>query len=250
MGESYLNHETTAGAFVQFLNVLPSSPDLLEWTRQLRDALCDLLPDIDNVSIAVNGHFIDDVKPLAGSGIWLMQTDAPMPQQHVFVDGVSTAKRLTDWIERGGIAIEGFHPPVIIEYSEHGVPLGSLILWRAATSAQISGATLDLLRSLDGLFVHLFVDHLLLHRAANPGTPELFGAMQTLAEECHLTRQEQRVLNLRLFGLAYKEIADELGISVTTVSQHLAAAHRKAGVHSQTELFAKYFAPHLGLKRL
>lgn len=252
MGASCLLDESaaTTDAFIRFLNMLPDSPDLLEWTSQLRDALCELLSDVDDVWVAVNGHFIGEAKPLAETGIWVMQTDRPGPLQRVFVDGISRSKRLSDWIERSGVPIEGFHPPVIIEYSEEGIPLGAVILWRAVSSMPISGASLELLRSIDRLFVHLFVEHLLLHRVAHPGAPELFEAMQRLAEECGLTKQEQRVLNLRLFGLAYKEIADELGISVTTVSQHLSAAHRKAGVHSQMELFAKYFAPSLGLKRL
>jgi DNA-binding CsgD family transcriptional regulator len=235
------------GALLDFLNALPSSSDLLEWTGQMRDALRTLVPDVDDIGIAINGHFIDESTPLAGSGIWLIETSTPILEKRVFVDGTSHARRISDWMRNSGIALERFHPPLILEYNEAPVQLGAMVLLRERDKPPISAGSLEILGALESFFAHLFVEYLVRFRAAHPGAPALYNAMSTLAEECGLTQQERRVLNLRLFGLSYKDIADRLSISITTVSQHLAAAHRKAGVHSQTELFAKYFAPHLGL---
>jgi DNA-binding NarL/FixJ family response regulator len=38
-----------------------------------------------------------------------------------------------------------------------------------------------------------------------------------------------------------------LGIAASTVKNHLTNVHSKAGVHTQSELFARYFAPKFGL---
>lgn len=54
-----------------------------------------------------------------------------------------------------------------------------------------------------------------------------------------LTRQEQRVLALLLQGHHKKTAADEMGVSINTVSFHLKNAYCKLGVHSKTEAVVK-----------
>lgn len=54
-----------------------------------------------------------------------------------------------------------------------------------------------------------------------------------------LTDREDQVRGLLLMGLADKQIATRLGISVKTVEKHVSAILRKRGVHSRTELLAQ-----------
>jgi DNA-binding NarL/FixJ family response regulator len=55
----------------------------------------------------------------------------------------------------------------------------------------------------------------------------------------NLTTRETSVVNELLKGLTYKEIAIALGISATTVNDHLKNVYFKMGVHTKSELIAK-----------
>ncbi len=55
-----------------------------------------------------------------------------------------------------------------------------------------------------------------------------------------LTSREQAVLDYLAQGLAYKQIADELGISINTIRTHLRHIYEKLHVQSRTEAVAKY----------
>jgi DNA-binding CsgD family transcriptional regulator len=55
---------------------------------------------------------------------------------------------------------------------------------------------------------------------------------------CGLTQKEQQVLTLAADGLAAKQIAHRMMLSVLTVNGYLGAAYRKAGVRSRDELLA------------
>jgi len=56
-----------------------------------------------------------------------------------------------------------------------------------------------------------------------------------------LSPREQAVLEGLSQGLAYKQIADQMGISVTTVRTYLRRIYEKLHVQSRSEAVAKYF---------
>ena len=55
-----------------------------------------------------------------------------------------------------------------------------------------------------------------------------------------LTKREQEILALLAKGYLYKEIADQLGISLSTVRAHLHTVYEKLHVQSRTEAVVKY----------
>jgi DNA-binding NarL/FixJ family response regulator len=59
------------------------------------------------------------------------------------------------------------------------------------------------------------------------------------AELEQLTPREQEILRLLAKGHLYKEIADHLGISMSTVRSHITAVYEKLHVHSRTEAAMK-----------
>lgn len=59
------------------------------------------------------------------------------------------------------------------------------------------------------------------------------------AELEQLTAREQEILRLLAKGYMYKEIADHLGISMSTVRSHITAVYEKLHVHSRTEAAMK-----------
>jgi DNA-binding NarL/FixJ family response regulator len=68
-------------------------------------------------------------------------------------------------------------------------------------------------------------------------------AKSTSQAETHLSPREETILNLLAKGLAYKQIADELGISVETIRSYLRRICEKLHVQSRTEAVAKYLRP-------
>jgi DNA-binding NarL/FixJ family response regulator len=56
-----------------------------------------------------------------------------------------------------------------------------------------------------------------------------------------LTTREEAVLDSLARGLAYKQIGDELGISINTIRTHLRHIYEKLHVQSRTEAVAKYY---------
>ena len=55
-----------------------------------------------------------------------------------------------------------------------------------------------------------------------------------------LTRREYEILGLLAKGYLYKEIADQLAVSLSTVRSHLHFVYEKLHVQSRTEAVVKY----------
>lgn len=54
-----------------------------------------------------------------------------------------------------------------------------------------------------------------------------------------LSPREQQVLDLLSRGRAYKQVAEELGVSVDTVRTYVRTLYRKLGAHSVTEALSQ-----------
>ncbi len=63
-----------------------------------------------------------------------------------------------------------------------------------------------------------------------------------------LSKRETEILELLTRGLANKEIADQLGLSIETVRVHLKRIYDKLHVHSRTEAAMKYRAANSGVQ--
>ena len=59
-------------------------------------------------------------------------------------------------------------------------------------------------------------------------------------KETHLSPREEAVLDCLAKGLTYKQIADQLGISIDTIRTYLRRTYEKLHVQSRTEAVAKY----------
>lgn len=63
---------------------------------------------------------------------------------------------------------------------------------------------------------------------------------RTNAEANQLTKREHEILALLAKGFLYKEIADQLGISLSTVRAHLHTVYEKLHVQSRTQAVVKF----------
>jgi len=62
----------------------------------------------------------------------------------------------------------------------------------------------------------------------------------TREKATHLSPREEMVLNCLAKGLTYKQIADQLGISIDTIRTYLRRIYEKLHVQSRTEAVARY----------
>ncbi|MFO1478105.1 MAG: response regulator transcription factor [Verrucomicrobiota bacterium] len=65
-------------------------------------------------------------------------------------------------------------------------------------------------------------------------------AKPAATKETHLSPREEMVLNCLAKGLTYKQIADQLEISIDTIRTYLRRIYEKLHVQSRTEAVAKY----------
>lgn len=88
-----------------------------------------------------------------------------------------------------------------------------------------------------------------LYNGGSPMSANIARKLVTLFREEHteseppigLSKRESQILNLLSKGLLYKEIADQLGISVSTVRQHIHKIYEKLHVQNRTEAINKAF---------
>lgn len=121
----------------------------------------------------------------------------------------------------------------------------------AATKARWSRASTNVttrVRDGDGRWVRLHVTPV--HGEAGAVAVVIETArpddiVRILLESYGLTDRETDIVLLLARGLAPKEIATELAISVHTVRDHVKAIYEKAGVNSRAELVANLFSNHV-----
>jgi len=65
---------------------------------------------------------------------------------------------------------------------------------------------------------------------------------QSADKQVHLSPREEMVLSCLAKGLTYKEIADQLDISIDTIRTYLRRIYEKLHVQSRTEAVAKYLS--------
>ena len=87
-----------------------------------------------------------------------------------------------------------------------------------------------------------------IHKGGSPMSPEIARKVvlffhkrrHTAGELEQLTKRETEILSQLAKGSLYKEIADQMNISLDTVRTHLQHVYNKLQVHSRTEAVVKY----------
>jgi len=243
--------------FLTFMNGFAVSGDPREGMTACRNGLMALLGDVDRISISVN--YSCDLRDPAGYNPQVTIAQHITPMGAGVVDGdrggaklqtsVGTpVERLVQDLQTQGFPLDDYYPPDGFAFYVSGSAyLGTLILWRLKVHPPISSASLSLMSRLEPFLIFVLSDMVARRQHADPDVMKFSNALQQLAGEVSLSRGEQRVVLLQLFGHSYKAIADILGVTMDAVKHHLKVIHRKTGTRSFTELFAKYFMPRLDL---
>lgn len=237
---------------VRFLNALPTTGDGREWILIFRDALRDILGDIDRISININ--FECDLHNPEERGVTTIVTQYvsesersdESPVDVISARGLETHyQSVLEGMRRQGFPFDEYQKPVTFEYYYQGQYLGTIIFWREIRKAPISQATIETIAELRPFIIFALSDLVARHRFDNPVDRVFNSALSEMITDAGLTSQEQRIVVLQLLGHSYKEMADMINVSLDTIKKHFKQIHRKTGTRGQAELFAKYFTSRL-----
>ncbi len=239
---------------LRFLNSLPVTGDPVQWISTFREELRLLLGDVDRVGINININ-CDLQNPEGYRPAMRIATRSSTggreKEKELMV--AATAKdggQLEQYMEEmraQNFPFERYHPPSTFAYYFAGQAyLGIIFLWRKIKNEPISQRTIDSMNAMEPFIVFLLSDLVTRRYYADPNMG-MFDALGSMITDSALSKQEQRVVILQLFGHSYKEMADMLGVTVDGIKHHLKTIHRKTGTRSYTEMFAKYFLPRLNL---
>lgn len=235
-----------------FLNALSTTGDVVEWINAFREALRQILGDVDRVSVQVD-VYCDLMNPR-------QQTPAVVISQHSSnkqtvvtssAEGIDRAEHLLEQYQQLGYPLEQYHPPHSFNYYYGGnAYLGTILLFRDKTKLPISPRTLETMAALEPFLVFLLSDLVTRHFYAKPVDRIFPDVVAGLRTDAGLSAQDLRILSLMLLGYSYKQVADRMDLSLDTIRKHTKRIYRKTRTGSLPELFAKYFTPRIGIEGL
>lgn len=239
---------------VRFLNSLPLLGGYRERNTLFRNALMELLPDVDHIVVNVDKAFNfetpdeyhTDIRMIQGSTAtsWgksnssLMVTSRDVSDEDAFV--------LLESMRSQGVPLDRYYPPEYMNFRlNEQAYIGTVFFFREVTKQPTSAETFNFLASIETFFYFMLFDLAAHHQVTQPADQVFTTVLRQLAVEANLTIQERKVIIHQLLGGSYKDIADALGISIGTLKKHMTSIHQKTGTRSQGELFARYFTPRL-----
>ncbi|MGE3802931.1 MAG: helix-turn-helix domain-containing protein, partial [Candidatus Kapaibacterium sp.] len=207
--------------------------EMNDWLKGIREAMLNLLPDVDYVVINVR------------TGIDVLHrlriTHALIYRQHLNVDKTtessstnskihkSPAERLIEEGKHRGFPFKQYHPPKGFDFyldtgrrgqaseDEYDSYIGTFLLLRLSDQPPIAQETLDLVERLRPFFVYVFSDFVARTSLNKPGAEHFRDALAQVASDVGLTEREIEVLLLEIRGHSYQSISDLLHISLNTV---------------------------------
>ena len=199
-------------------------PMMLQGLRKI------LEPDCEVVGEAVDGPaLVEAARRLRPD---LVITDISMPE----VDGIEATRRLRTAAPETKVLILSIHtePSWVRSAFDAGA---HAYLPKTSASEEIETAVREVLKGR--FYISPLVTQAMV-AATREHPPERLPEARRTAEEAALTPRELDIVRLVARGLGNKEIAQELGVAVTTVRTHLSRVYDKLGPGSRLELALRY----------
>ena len=140
------------------------------------------------------------------------------------------------------LARDGLNYGVNFYAWDTGVNIGDLRIWRGNNREDFTRRDIDLLNAIGPAFTNS-MRTALLREGKTGSSVKLIPAIDRIATETRLTKREKEVCLAVLNGLSDREIAENCGISFSTVRTHLKHIYEKFGISSRNQLM-KHIALH------
>ena len=235
----------------ELFNDQPVSQDVRSSIVILKKFLQDAFPEIDRISVAVNVA-CDLINPVDYSPANGIMYSVDIESERVRLGIFSTPNENFRNVEyqmnecrRLGLPIDDYWPPVVLFYMFNGAYVGRIFLWRDLLKNEMSHDVLDEIERLRSIITYIMTDIVLRYNYANPSERMFYEGFHRLVDESGISVRERRILQCRLVGFSYKEIADMVSISEDSVKKAIRSIHRKTNTRGHVELVAKYFTPRL-----
>ena len=271
-GESGAHSFSEGSSFFTFMCEvarIAEMTDVKEWLFGLRRALLRFLPDVDHIILNIqhslelsnlpqgfsdtiyrhhvlpDGTYVSTFKNPDGDGSPVVE-----PHQRILQEGKSQ-----------GIPFDRYHPPVCLDlYLDSGkrtlhqlddyfTYLGTVILLRSIDRSPFPPSLSDNAEKLRPVLSYIFSGFIARRHQSNEIEYTVQKVFARMKSEQRLTIRETNVLRLEVYGHSYREIADILNISLSTVKTHIRSAYKKLGVGSISEVFGKFFSPRWNIGR-
>ena len=232
------------------MNHLPIASDGKKWETEARNILQNALPDVDRVTIVLNSA-CDLLNPEEYSPVQTIVQHKSDAGDEVSVVRYGGEKEQLENLLRAfrqqGHYIDHYRlPPEYRHYFYRGAYIGSIIFWREKRKNNISEVTLQVIDLLEPLLLHSMLYALMSHLFANPLEKLLIRGFNDLLDDAELTSTELKIVSYRLFGMTYREIAEQLDVSIDAIKKPIQRVYQKTGTGSHSQFTRKYFLSRFG----
>ena len=231
-------------------------------SRDLRVCLCPLLRDLLNAEYLASYVWSEGGRKVRRPRVALNMSDdnlSAYESYYQFRDPITPAlqrrRRTTSVnevisrpaLERSEffndfLARDGLHYGINYYAYAGGANIGDLRIWRGSGKEDFSRREIEIVDAIGPAFTNAMRRALAREggggSGASPGGP-----VERIARETKLTAREKEIALSAALGRTDMEIAQALGISVTTVRTHLKHIFAKLGVANRTRLAARFAFP-------
>lgn len=240
---------------LRFMASLPLTLNQMAWVNQFRDALLELLEDVDRMAVFVDvscdilSH-PTQLHPDASKRtiIWQLHHKAQPDDINVLV--TTGTQDLLDMHKRHmqqlGFPFHEYNQPYCFTYTSHDQEqyLGLIMLFRRVDTQPISPQTLDIMEQLRP-FLQFMLSDLVARSDYTVSTAIFRTTIGSLFYSFNLTVREREIFQLRLMGFSVDDIAEKTCFSRDAIKRYIKTIHRKTGARNFWQLFMQRLEPEM-----
>lgn len=226
---------------LRFLNVIGPLDEPIAWIASFRDAIVDLLGDVDRASVSLNLQSFDAEHRIA-YGHGMASRITPLVMHRSGPD--APADRLVAEARDQGVPVGDYHPPTVFTYAAgERTYLGAIVLWQLRTSPAISERSLEMLNELRPFITYRFVE-CIARMVRDERVERSVGSLAAaIGARAGLSDAQREILALVASGMSFGAIGARLGIAPATVRRHLEAIYRRTGTYDVAGIIRRFVAP-------
>ncbi len=231
----------TTEKLITFMNGLPVNLDYKEWHRVLNKALSEFLPGRPRILTSTVRSSDLDPHSHRRPGVRIMETVAEpqgAPKLHTSdPDRESVKGSLEGVLPSLAVDPDAYHPPLVHGvYMSEDVYLGSVFVLYPIEAHDLTERASAILTQIYAHLIFLLSDGIARFAFEERNKESEIGRLESFLFSSDLTKREREIFILYSNGSSYREIAEELNISLSTVKNHVSAIRKKVSMTTSRDL--------------